>query len=96
VAGRIQAGPGIQAGVAFLLGHDVESPLHCAGFGIEELDEAGRVDIVAGAHQNVISDDDRTRRGEITLRQIGDRLVPELLAGRGIESDEVIVRGLHV
>src|SRR5262249_48193194 len=59
------------------------------------LEEAGRVDIVAGSDQDVIPDDDRGRRGEISLGEIGDGLVPALLAGAGIQRDQVIVRRLH-
>ena len=82
-------------GIALLHRHGVELPLQIAGFGIERLQEARRIDIVARAHQHVIPDHDGRRRREIALRQIGDLLVPALLAGLRVERDQVIVRRLH-
>ena len=56
---------------------------HCtvAGLGIERLQEAGRVQIVAGADQDVVADHDRRHRGEVLRVEIGDVLVPALLSG---------------
>ncbi len=96
VAGGVQAGPGVQARVALLHGHGVVLPLQVAGFGIERLQEAGRVDIVAGAHQHMIADHHRGGSREVALRQVGDLLMPALLAGPGVERDQVIVRRFHV
>ena len=45
---------------------------------------------------DVIADHDRRHGGEILLVEIGDLLVPALLAGPRVERDQVIVRRFHV
>src|SRR4030095_14039681 len=56
------------------------------------LEIAWRIEIVAGPHNHVVIDDDRRRRQEILLVEVGDFLVPALLAGACVERDEVVVR----
>ena len=68
-------------GSPFFIGTRVKLPLHVAGFRIERLQEAGLIQIVAGADQDVIADHDRRHGGEILLVEIGDFFVPALLAG---------------
>ena len=70
-------------------------PLQVAGLRIERLQEPRRVDVVARPHQHVIPDHDGRRSREVALLQVGNRLVPALLAGLGIERDQVVVGRLH-
>ena len=96
VTGGVEAGPGVEARIAFLHRDGVELPLQLAGFGIERLQEAGRVEVVAGPGDDVVAGDDRRHRREVLLVERGDFLVPALLAGFRFEGDEVVVRRLHV
>ena len=96
VTGGVEAGPGVEAGIAFLHRDRIELPLQLAGFGIERLQEAGRVEVVAGPGDDVVAGDDRRHRREVLLVERGDFLVPALLAGFRFEGDEVVVRRLHV
>ena len=82
VARRVEVLPRLEARVAGLHRHGVELPLHVAGLRIERLQVARRIEIVAGADEHVVADDDRRRRGEVLLVEAGDLLVPALLAVR--------------
>ncbi len=92
----VQTRPRVEPRVALLHRHGVELPLQFARLRIEGLQESGRIDIVARAHQDMIADHDRRGRREVALREIGDRLVPALLARLRFERHQVIVRRLHV
>ena len=78
-------------GIAGLHRHRVELPLPLAGLRIERLQEAGRVQVVAGADEHVIADDDRRHRREVLLLEVGDLDVPAFLAGSRVERDQVVV-----
>ena len=88
--------PGVRARIARLHRHSVELPLQLAGFGIERLQESRRIEIVSGADEHVVADHDGRRRREVLRLEAGDHLVPPLLAGFGLETDQIIVRRLHV
>jgi hypothetical protein len=93
---RVETTPRIEPRIALLHRHRVELPLQLTGLGIERLQEAGRVDVVARPHQHMIADHDRRRRREVTLVEVGDRLVPALLPRLRVERYQVIVGRLHV
>src|SRR5262249_28701451 len=82
---RVEALPGLEAGIALVHRHRVELPLHGAGFGIERLQESRRVEIVAGTDEHVVPDDDRRGGREVLLLKAGNLLVPALLAGARVE-----------
>ncbi len=92
----VEAAPGIEARVAGLHRHGVEDPLHVAGFGIARLQVAGLIEIVAGADEDVVADDDGRHGGEVLLIEVGDFLMPALLAGARVEADQIVVRRFHV
>ena len=83
-------------GIARVHRHGVELPLKLAGLRIERLQEARRVQVVAGAGDHVVADDDRRRGREVLLVERRDLLVPALLARLRFERDEIVVRRFHV
>ena len=93
---RIEAGPGLDAGIVRVHGDGVEDPLAFAGFGIEGLEEARRIHIVAGADDHVIAEHDGRDGREVLLVEAGDLLLPFFFAGSGIEADQVIVVDLEI
>ena len=96
VARRVEAGPRVEPRVAGVHRHGVELPLQLAGLGIERLQEPGRVEIVAGADDHVVADDERRRGREVLLVEVGDGLVPALVAGLRVERHQVVVGRRHV
>ena len=94
VPGGVEVLPRLQPRIAFVHRHRVQLPLQLAGLRIERLEKSRRVEIVAGADQHVIADDDRRHRREVLLGEAGDDLVPALLAGARVERHEIVVRRL--
>ena len=92
---RIEARPRVEPGIARIHRHRVEDPLALAGLRIVRLQEAGRVEVVAGADQHVVVDDDRRHRREVLLIEVGDLDVPAFLAGARVERHEVVVGRLE-
>ena len=80
VSRGIEARPRVEPRIARLHRHRVEPPLQLAGLGIVGLQISGLVEIVARSDDHVIADDDRRGRREVLLVEIGDFLVPPLLA----------------
>ena len=95
VARRFEIRPRLEPRIAGVHRHRIELPLKLAGFRIEGLQESRAIEIVAGAHDHVIADDDGRRRREILLIEIGDLDVPALFAGFRVERHEVIVGRLE-
>src|SRR5437016_3118429 len=91
----VQIRPRVETRIARLHRDRMEFPLQLAGLRIERLEKTGRIQIVAGADEDVIADDDRRRRRKVLLREARNLLVPALLAGARVEADEVIVRRLE-
>ena len=92
VARGVETLPRVQPRIARVHRHGVEAPLLRAGLRIERHQVAGRVEIVTGADHDVVADGHRRRRQEVLLAERHDFLVPPLLAGPGVERDEVVVR----
>ena len=91
MARRIEARPRVEAGIARVHRHGVEDPLALAGFSVVRLQEAGHVEVVARAHDDMVVDDDRRHRREILFVEPRNLDAPLLLAGSGVELDEVVV-----
>ncbi len=91
----VEIRPGFEARIALLGRHAVEFPLPVARLRIERLQESGLVEIVAGADDNMIADDDRRGRRKILQIEIGQLLVPDLLAGLGVETNQEVVGRFH-
>ena len=88
---RVEALPGLEPGIARVHRHGVEPPLLRAGFRIERHQVAGRIEIVAGADDDVVADRHRRRGHEVLLAERRRFLVPALLAGPRVERHEVVV-----
>ena len=67
-----------------------------AGFGIEGLEEAGGVEVVTGADEKMVADEDGRGSGEVLLLEVDDLTMPTPFAGFGVEGDELIVGSLEV
>ena len=93
---RLEVFPGFQSRITLLLWNCVPRPLHVPRFRVPGLHVSRRIQIVAGAHNDVVADNDRSHRGKVLLVEISDRLVPSLLAGDRVKADEVIVGRFHV
>ena len=76
----------------------VEYRIHCtrAGARIERLQERRRVEVVAGADEDVIADDHRRVRREVLLVERRDLVPPDFLAGLRVEADDPVVVQLEV
>ena len=96
VARRVETWPRLQARIARIHRHGIKLPLQLARLGIERLQKSRSVEVVAGADEHVIADDNRRERREILLLEIGDFDVPALLAGARIERDQIVVGRLEV
>src|SRR5207248_6544481 len=96
VARRVETWPRLQARIARIHRHGIKLPLQLARLGIERLQKSRSVEVVAGADEHVIADDNRRERREILLLEIGDFDVPALLAGPRIERDQIVVGRLAV
>ena len=93
VCHRIFVRPGLRPGVARLLRGRVPPPLQLTGFGLARLQVSRHVErIAADADDDVPPDDDGRGRAEVLLPDVGNLLVPALLAGGRVERDEVAVR----
>src|SRR6185312_10822342 len=57
---------------------------------------ARRVHIVAGPDQQVIADNDRGHGGKVLFVEARNLLFPALLAGLGVQADQVIVMDLQI
>ena len=68
VARGVEARPRVEPGIARLHRHGVGLPLQLAGLGIERLQEARHVEVVAGADEDVVADDRPGRRSRSTAR----------------------------
>ena len=96
VARRVEARPRVQAGIAGVHRHGVGLPLQLAGLGIERLQEARHVEVVAGADEDVIADDHWSGGGEVLFVKARELDVPALLARPRIERHQVVVGRLEV
>src|SRR4051812_42203600 len=85
VTGGVEILPGFESGISLLMRRGVPDPLTLAAFGVEGLEEAGRIEIVAGSDEDMVADDDRRHGGEVLLVKIGDGHVPALFASAGVE-----------
>ena len=77
-------------------GNRVEAPDFLAGRGIERGDETA--DAVFAARRpddHLVLDDERRQRERVTRLRLGDRLVPDRLAGLGIDRDQMAVDRSH-
>src|ERR1051326_6207600 len=92
----VEAGPGVDAGIAGIHRDGVERPLQGSGFRIERLDEAGRVHVVPGADNHVIAEDHRSVGREVLLVEAGDLLLPNFLAVARVETYHPVVVQLEV
>ena len=94
---RLFVRPGLGAGLAHLLRHDVPAPLHLAGLRIVRLEVAGHVEVVAAdAGDDVVLDDHRRHRAVVELVEIADLLAPALLAVLDVQRHEMAVGRLEV
>ena len=66
----LETRPGVETGIARLHRHGIELPLQLAGFGIVRLEEAGQIEVVAGADQHVVANDDRRHGGKVLLVEV--------------------------
>src|ERR1700693_6022422 len=67
-------------------------PLHRSCFGVAGLEEARVVQMIAAdADQDVIADDDGRNGGGVVELGIGDLHFPALLAGAGVQADELAI-----
>ena len=96
VPGGVEILPGVEPRIARIHRHRIELPLQRTVHRIERLQEAGTVEVVARADQHVIADHERSHGREVLLLEARDLLVPALLAGLRFQTDEVVVRRLHV
>ncbi len=91
VARRVETLPRLEAGIARVHRHGVEAPLLLARFRIERHQISRRIQIVAGADDDVIADGHRRRRHEVLLAERRRLFVPPLFAGARVERHEIIV-----
>ena len=70
--------------------------MQVARLGIERLEKARLVQVAAGPHEHVITHHYRRRRRKVLLAVVGDRFVPALLAGFGVERYQVVLGHLKV
>jgi hypothetical protein len=74
----------------------IPSPLHGAGLGVARFQESGHIQRVAtDADNHMITDDQRSGRGEVLLLDVGDGAAPADFAGARVERNQVVVRGLE-
>src|SRR5882724_5630116 len=67
-------------------------PLHFTGFRVEGYEETTDVHRIAThANQDMIPDNQRSRRGEVLQSSVGDSLTPALLSGVGVNTDHPVV-----
>ncbi len=97
VARGVEAGPGLESrdrpdSAASSRGSTAAAPV----LGIERFQERRRVDVVAGADDDVIADDHRRVRREVLLIERRDLVLPDFLAGLGIEAHDPVVVQLEV
>ena len=92
----IEARPGVESRIPGLHRHGIELPLQFAGLGSNDCKKPGHVQVVAGADQQVVVDDDGRHRREVLFVEVGNLDVPALLAGAGIERHEIVVRRLEI
>ncbi len=95
VARRVEAWPGIQARVALFHRDRIELPLQLPGLRIVRLQESRHVEVVAGADQHVVVDDDRRPGREVLLGERRELDVPALLASLRIERHQIVVGRLE-
>ena len=93
---RVEAGPGVQSRIAGIHRHHVQLPLQLPGLGVVRLKKARRIQIVTGADDDMVVNDDRGGRREVLLLEVGNLDVPFLLAGLGVEGDQIVIRRLEV
>ena len=88
---RFGVGPGLGARLARPR-RRVPAPHDVAALRIARLEIAGHVErVAADADQHLLADDDRRARREVLALDVGDLVVPALLARRRVERDEVVV-----
>src|SRR6185503_14787670 len=95
VARRVETWPGLDARIARIHRHRIENPLTLAGFRIVRLQVSGCVEIVTGADDHVIANDDRSHRREVLLIERRDLDMPHFFAGARIDLDQEVVVRLH-
>src|SRR5690349_16389331 len=76
----IEAGPRLEARIAWIHRDGVKPPLQRTRLWIEGLQETRHIEIVARSRNDVVADDDRRRGRKVLLLEVGDALVPALLA----------------
>ena len=87
----------VERGVALWGGNRVPAPHLVSGHRVVGGDVAADAVFAAGhSDDDVIADDERRVGDAVAIGGIGDFLVPENLAGLGIESDQVRVKGAHI
>src|SRR5207248_2651997 len=90
-------GPGLRAGLAFLLWHGIPAPLQIARLGIVRAEVAGPIEVIAAdARDDVILHDQRRDRAVVELVEIAIGLVPALAAILDIERNEITIRSEEV
>ena len=93
---RVKAGPCVQSRIAGIHRHHVQLPLQLPGVGIVRLQKARRIQIIAGADEDMVVDDDRGRRREVLLLEVGDLDVPFLLTRLGVDRNQIVIGSLEV
>ena len=85
VHSRIERWPCLNAGRILVHGNRVRSPLQLPGGGVKRLEESGRIKIIAGTNEQVVTDDNGCHRREILFLEARDLGVPLLFTCSGVK-----------